>query len=195
MIAGMTVPACTLSTTSATTLPLRSTIPRSGFLLVSRVLGPPFEFPSEVSLVDLDRTAERPVFLEQDTNLFEHAPRGFVGDASLALDLLSGDPATSRSHQVDGMEPRLERRAGDLWKIVSRRRVNVMAAMVAGVRRTRSQRDGAWSPSGTSCRTCRPGRGNAGAIPGRTRHPGNICSKSLKVNRCILGFCPFIPST
>src|SRR6185295_16580967 len=65
-----------------------------------------------VGFIDLDGTAQRPFFLKQDADLLEHAPCCFVRYASLAFDLLCGDSAAGGSHQIDGMEPRLERRAG-----------------------------------------------------------------------------------
>jgi len=65
-------------------------------------------------------------------NLLEHAPCGFVGHSSLALNLFRADAATSRSHQVDRMEPSCKR-SGRLVKDRVSGRVNVMAAMVARV--------------------------------------------------------------
>jgi len=83
--------------------------------------------------IHLNRTAECPLFVEQCADLLEHAPSRFVGNASLALDLLYGDPAARRGHEVDGMEPSLERRAG-LVEDRSGGRVDVMAALIARVR-------------------------------------------------------------
>src|SRR5690349_14346242 len=39
-----------------------------------------------------------------------HAPCGLVGDAQLALDVLGGDPASCAGHQVDHVEPQVQRR-------------------------------------------------------------------------------------
>src|SRR4051812_17343270 len=54
------------------------------------------------------------LFGEQRANLTEHSPRGFVSDASFPLNLLCGDSATSRTHEVHGVEPSLERGSGFL---------------------------------------------------------------------------------
>jgi hypothetical protein len=69
---------------------------------------------------------------EKRANLLEDAPCGFVGDASLALNLLSGDAAPSRPHQVHGVEPSLERSSG-LLKDGPSKRINLSAAMVAAI--------------------------------------------------------------
>ena len=74
------------------------------------------------------------VVIQHRTNLFEHAPRGFVGDASLPLDLLCGDTATGLRHEVDRVEPSGQR-SGRFVKDRFGGRVNVMTAMVARVRR------------------------------------------------------------
>src|SRR5437016_882315 len=74
-------------------------------------------------------------FVKHRANLFEHAPRGFVGDARLPLNLLRGDAATGLRHEVDRVEPNGKRR-GRLVEDSASGRVNVMAAMVARVRRT-----------------------------------------------------------
>lgn len=65
-------------------------------------------------------------------NLPEHAPCGFVGDASFALDLLCGDTAAGRPHEKRGIEPQPERGRG-LLKDGSRERVDVMPTMVARI--------------------------------------------------------------
>ena len=60
--------------------------------------------------------------------------RGLVVDADLALQLLGGDPASSARHQVDRVEPQLERRR----RLVEDRpggRVDVVPARVAVTRR------------------------------------------------------------
>src|SRR5579872_803987 len=87
-----------------------------------------------VHLIHFDRSAQRcAVILEKGANLVEHAPRGFVGDASFAFDLFCRDSATCGGHQVDRMEPRLKRSRG-LVEDRSSGRVNVMAAMIARIR-------------------------------------------------------------
>src|SRR5215469_12151107 len=85
-----------------------------------------------VSLVDLHR---RPLQLqfairEKRANAIKDAPRTLVSDASLALNLLCGDAAASRTHEVHRIEPSLERSRG-LLKDGSLERVEVMSAMVA----------------------------------------------------------------
>lgn len=89
---------------------------------------------ANVSLVNLYATAQRFVIFSQHlTNLLEHAPRGFVGNARLALNLFGGDTATRRSHQIDRMEPRFQRRAGLVVNRISGR-VNMMTAILARIR-------------------------------------------------------------
>src|SRR5882672_1959610 len=96
---------------------------------------------ANVGLVNLDRlpalTAERGcvLIIQHRANLFEHAPRGFVGDASLPLNLLCRNSAARRSHQVDRVEPNCQGR-GRLVEDCVGGRVNVMTAMIARVRRT-----------------------------------------------------------
>ena len=89
---------------------------------------------ADVSFVYLNRwSLQLQIALrEQRANLLEHAPRGFVGDASLALNLLCGDSATSRTHEIHRVEPSLERSSGLLEDGPSER-VDMIAAMVAGV--------------------------------------------------------------
>lgn len=85
-------------------------------------------------LIHFDRTTEAAaVFLKQRANLLEHAPCRLVRHAQLALQMLRADAAAGLSHQVDGVEPRLERRSGVL-KDRPGHRVFVVAAAVAGVR-------------------------------------------------------------
>lgn len=90
-----------------------------------------------VGLINLDRATERLVFLKQFPDLREHAPCRLVRDASFALDLLCGNAATGRSHQVYGVEPELQGR-GRFMEDRSSRRVFVMAAIIARVRWTAS---------------------------------------------------------
>jgi len=67
------------------------------------------------------------------SDLAEHAPRSFVGNASFALDLFCGYSATSGPHEIRSIEPESQRSAR-LLKDSSRERVDVMPAMVAGER-------------------------------------------------------------
>jgi hypothetical protein len=74
-------------------------------------------------------------FVQHGANLLEHAPRGLVGYARLPLNLFRGDAAPRLGHEVDRVEPSGE------WsrRLVEDRasgRVNVVAAMIARVRRT-----------------------------------------------------------
>jgi hypothetical protein len=65
----------------------------------------------------------------------KHAPCGFVRYASFTFDLLRRNAAPGRSHQVDRMEPRFQRRAR-FMEDCSGRWVDVMPAIVARVGRT-----------------------------------------------------------
>lgn len=68
---------------------------------------------AEIGLIHLNLAAERiAIFLKALTNQLAHAPCGLIGDARFALDLLSGNPAARLRHQIDGIEPRGQRRAG-----------------------------------------------------------------------------------
>ena len=75
------------------------------------------------------------VVVQHGANLLEHAPRGFVRYSRFALDLLGGDSAAGRGHEVHRIEPRRERR-GRLVEDGVRRGVNVIAAMLARIGRT-----------------------------------------------------------
>ena len=71
--------------------------------------------------------------IQHCANLFEHAPRRLVRHSRFTLNLLRGNSATRRSHQVDRIEPSRERS----WRFMEDRssgRVNMMAAMIARVR-------------------------------------------------------------
>jgi hypothetical protein len=75
------------------------------------------------------------LFVQHRADLFEHAPRCFVSDASLALNLFRGNSATRLGHQVDRIKP-----SGQRSRRLVEDRVcgwmNVMTAMVARIRRT-----------------------------------------------------------
>src|SRR6266850_1115979 len=87
-----------------------------------------------VHLIHLHRrTLQLQTVLGQETpNLAEHAPRSFVGDASFPLNLLCGDAATSRTHEVHRVEPSLERSGGLLENSASQR-IDVIPARLAGI--------------------------------------------------------------
>ena len=65
-------------------------------------------------------------------DLLEHAPSGFVSDSGLALNLLCGNAATSRAHQVRSIEPQ-PKRSGGLLENSPRQWVDVAAAMIASI--------------------------------------------------------------
>ena len=94
----------------------------------------PAGLATKISLVHLDRRLNLEFFREERANLFEHAPCGFVGDASFALDLLGGNPTTRGAHQVHRVEP-CTQRCGGLFHDRSGQRVNVPAASFASVGR------------------------------------------------------------
>lgn len=69
---------------------------------------------------------------KQRTYLLENSPGSFVGNASLALNLLRGDFASCGTHEVHRIEPSLERSAG-LLEDGSGQRIDVMAAELARI--------------------------------------------------------------
>lgn len=85
---------------------------------------------------ELAAVASRPdgFVIQHGANLLEHAPRGFVGHACLTLNLLCRDAAARLRHEVDRVEPQLQRR-GRLVKDRVRRGVDVVTAVVARVGR------------------------------------------------------------
>lgn len=98
-----------------------------------------FRSAAEVSFVHLNLAPESSdwstlVVGQHRANLLEHAPCGFVCDPSLPLNLLCRDTATGSGHEVYSIEPSRERGRG-LVKDRVGGGVNVMAAMVARVRR------------------------------------------------------------
>lgn len=99
-----------------------------------------FPFASHVRFIHLHvlaaSTKWRSFLVRQHgSNLLEHAPCGLVGNASLPLNLLRGDTASGLGHEVDRIKPSRER-SGRLVKDRVGSRVNVMAAMIARVRRS-----------------------------------------------------------
>src|SRR6266581_1747784 len=95
---------------------------------------PPHPTTTDVRRVHLDRSREQVgVLVEQRTDQLEHAPSGRVGDADLAFQLLRGNPASSASHEVHGLEPQTQRR-GRTLEDRPLQRVLVVSAELAGVR-------------------------------------------------------------
>lgn len=92
----------------------------------------PSHFAAEVGFVHLYRRLKLQVFGEQRTNLLEHAPCGFVGHRSFALDLFRRNPAASRTHQVHRVEPRPQT-GGRFLQDRASERIDVPAARLAGV--------------------------------------------------------------
>jgi len=74
-------------------------------------------------------------FVQHGANLLEHAPRSFIGNARLALDLFCRNSATSRGHQIHRVEPRCKGR-GRLVKDGASRGMNMVAAVFAAIRRS-----------------------------------------------------------
>lgn len=62
-----------------------------------------------------------------------HAPSALIGDANLPFDFLGRNAVASAGHEVHCKEPLGERRAG-LVKDGTGRRIDVMAALLAGKR-------------------------------------------------------------
>jgi hypothetical protein len=71
-------------------------------------------------------------FIEHRANPVEDTPCAFIGDAKLAVQLLRADSASRDRHQMDRIEPELERRCRVL-KDRAAHRVFVMTAILAGV--------------------------------------------------------------
>jgi hypothetical protein len=71
-------------------------------------------------------------FGKQLANLMEDAPCGFVCDAGFALNLLRGDSAASRAHEIHGIEPSLER-SGSFFENGPSQWVNLSPAVVAAI--------------------------------------------------------------
>ncbi len=71
---------------------------------------------------------------QHGTNLLKHAPRCLVGNSGLALNLFCRNAAARLRHEVDRMEPN-RKRGGRFVKDRVGSRVNVMAAVIARIRR------------------------------------------------------------
>lgn len=84
---------------------------------------------------DFARKLRFAIFVQHRANLLAHPPRAFVGNAKLPLQLLCGDTASSTGHEVHRAEPELQR-SGGVLKDGSAHWVFVMAAILAGLRRT-----------------------------------------------------------
>ena len=69
--------------------------------------------PTEVRLVNFDFPIHRVnIFGKHLADFLAHSPSRFVGNASLALDLLGGNSTASLSHEIDCIEPSRQRGAG-----------------------------------------------------------------------------------
>lgn len=79
------------------------------------------------------RSLQSDVLRHQGSNLTEDAPRGFVGNTSLTLNLFRGDAAPGGTHQEHGLKPDAERGAG-LFKNSSGQGVQMVTAMVTRIR-------------------------------------------------------------
>jgi hypothetical protein len=91
----------------------------------------PLALAADVSLVDFNFTHQSASIVSKERpDLVEHAPSGFVGDASFTLDLFSGDTATCRGHLVDSLKPSTKGRTGLVEDGVSQRGY-LMAAGIA----------------------------------------------------------------
>src|SRR5205085_9930809 len=75
------------------------------------------------------------ILREKCANLLKHAPRCFIRHACFPLDLLCGDSAACRRHQVHGIKPETKRRAGLLENGSCHWRDHA-AAIIASVCRT-----------------------------------------------------------
>lgn len=97
-------------------------------------LDPKF-LPSDVGLVNLDNALKRPFtvhVLDMLADLVCHAPSRLVGHAKLPLQFLCGNAMTRRGEQINGIEPKLERRAAVLERRPDRG-VEMIAAPLAGI--------------------------------------------------------------
>src|SRR6266545_1424683 len=88
--------------------------------------------PADECLVGFDFARQLHVVLQHQLvpNPVEHAPRGLVVNAKLALQLLGGDSATCACHEIHRVEPQLERR-GRAFEDRSLHRVDAEAARPA----------------------------------------------------------------
>jgi hypothetical protein len=85
-------------------------------------------FPADEGFICFNFASEiADTLFEQRADLIEHAPRGLVGNAKFPLKLLRGDSASGACHQVDRVEPQMQRR-GRFVVDRSRRRVQVITA-------------------------------------------------------------------
>lgn len=88
---------------------------------------------SEIGFVSLHAVAlQTDVLRHQGTNLLEHAPRGFVRHARLALYLFRADPAASGRHEIHSVEPHPQG-CGRLVEDTASHRRDHGTAVVAGI--------------------------------------------------------------
>src|SRR5882672_111053 len=75
-----------------------------------RSANPVLALTTEIGFVNLyRRSLQLQITLRQErANLLEHAPSSLVGNSSLALNLLCGDAATCRTHEIHRVEPSAE---------------------------------------------------------------------------------------
>ena len=104
------------------------------FVSATRTANAPFAHATIVSFVHFNR---RPLQLQitvrhKGADLLEYAPSSFVGDPSLALNLLCRDAATSGTHQVRSVEPQ-PKRSGGLLKNSAGKRIDVIPAVIARI--------------------------------------------------------------
>jgi len=90
-------------------------------------------FPADVSLICLNDTLKSlPTIIHALANLMRHAPRALVGHAKLTLQVLCGNAAPSRSHQIGSVKPEGQGSWGFMINRI-RRRVNMVPAIVAAI--------------------------------------------------------------
>lgn len=118
----------------------RSTMPINRRLLFVASSGPsPVAFPpsAEIGFIHFHAVAlQLQILREQSPNLLKHPPRRFIRDACFPLDLLCGDSAPCRSHQIHGIEPEPKRSAGLLKDRPGHRRDHASAVVTSICRAT-----------------------------------------------------------
>src|SRR5882762_2424872 len=164
-----------------------------GILVLSPRIGRPVPYlrlPPKVGFVNLDRRAlQLQITVRQErANLIEHAPSSLVSDASLALNLLCGNPATCGTHEVHRIEPSAKRSAR-LLEDGSSHRGDHLAAIVARIRRSASDA----MVLAFLLALCAVGNSARESLLFQVLQAriiiGNRLAKSCKVNRSGLGMC------
>jgi hypothetical protein len=132
---------------------------------------------SDEGFVGLDRPGERPLIAlrhQISPDEAQHSVRGLVGDPDLPFKLLRGDPTSRTRHQIDGVEPQLQRR-GRLVKDrlpparpTSRAEPAPVSSAACGRPRAMAARP-----------TRRPARSAS-----RSRNPGRATSPPTRSSRC-----------